>query len=72
MWEEEGKDSEIEDAFQTSAMAGLLLEIAFSFLLLDSKDSSRNIGFAICRKLAARKGHRRLPKDRANRQLLSK
>ena len=71
-WEGEGKGSEIEDALETSAMVGLLLEMAFSFLLLGSKHSSGNIGFGILRKLATSKGLRRLLEDWTNRQLLSK
>lgn len=66
-WEGERKDSEIEVALGTSAMAGLLLEKAFSFLLPGSKHCSGHIGFGICRKLAASKELKRLLGDRANR-----
>lgn len=65
--------SKIEDTFETSVMARLLLlEMAFSSLLSGSKHSSENICFGVCRKLAVCKKFKRLLEGRAKRQLLSK
>lgn len=65
--------SKIEDTFETSVMARLLLlEMAFSSLLSGSKHSSENICFGVYRKLAVCKKFKRLLEGRAKRQLLSK
>ena len=69
---EDGGGSEMEDAFETSALPGLLLEMTFPSLLPDAKHSSENICFGICGKLPACEQFRRLPEGRVNRQLLSK